>query len=72
MLKMVEKNDASLPGCMAPDGGDPCSAYARLYNALSEIAFGGWSRPNVDSEAANTYARIVDEMQSRARMALLK
>lgn len=72
MLKLTETNDASLPGCMAPDGAEPCSAYARLYNALSDIAFGNWASPKVDSETANTYAKIVDEMQTRARAALLK
>ena len=72
MLKLIEKNDAALPGCMAPDGDNPCSAYARLYNALSDIAFGNWLSPTVDSKAADTYAHVVSEMQACARAALLK
>lgn len=72
MLKMIEHDNCSLPTCMAPDGAEPCGAYARLYNALSEVAFGNWGGPKVDSAAANDYAQIVAEMQRIARAALLK
>lgn len=41
-----------------------------LRAALSDIAHGNWSSPTVDSEAANVYAQIVNEMQARARSAL--
>lgn len=42
----------------------------RLRNVLREIAHGNWGAPAIDSQAANDYAQIVAEMQSRARDAL--
>lgn len=48
----------------------PKQRGAQLEGALRDIAHGNWSSPNVDSEAANVYAQIVNEMQARARAAL--
>lgn len=42
----------------------------RLRAALQDIAFGSWSRPDVDSASANTYAQVVAEMQERAAAAI--
>lgn len=42
----------------------------RMHSALSDVAFGSWGTPAIDSEGASIYAQIVAEMQNRARAAL--
>lgn len=43
---------------------------AYLEGELRRIAHGNWSSPPIDSESANTYAQIVNEMQNIAKLAL--